>query len=117
MKKLLFISLVALLPMGCVRIPVPETQLTWDLTKGTGKVKAPKDSDFSDLKIDYDPVTHKCSVRIGKYSSRNNPEVIDSSSKGAAELVTAVGTQVRGALSDGIQAAEKGAAKALVPLP
>jgi hypothetical protein len=105
MKKLVLLS--PLILCACIQVPTSSIQL------GDVKAKLPKDSSADTIEVSAHIGTNILTFKATNWSTRNNPDVVKSSTdqikahyEGAGNLAAKV-----------VEAAEKGAAKAVVPTP
>lgn len=83
--KRLFFSLSAILLAGCVEVPM--TTITVPTANGIVKISAPKDTDITGLKANFE----KGTVTLDSYKARMNPDIISASAVGQMELIKAYG--------------------------
>ncbi len=106
MKKQLILSLILLVLVGCAAQQVPKSQITWDLTRGTGYLSLPKDAEIVglDVSVSTGRVVH---VKIQKLIVKTNPEVIGSSGEATSKVIDATAR----AFQQGIDSAAKAMVK------
>jgi uncharacterized protein YceK len=106
MKKLsLIISIIAL--CGCASVPATKA------TFGGHSFTFPKDSSADKLELSVRSGANELIFKADNWSTKNNPAVIGAST----EQIRAHYQGAEGLVKTAIEAAEKGAAKSVVPIP
>jgi hypothetical protein len=100
MKKLIALSAVVTLTVGCVN--VPPTKIGIPMPDGRMlTISAPKDTDIEGLEVDLNSGI----LKLKKYKARMNPDVLAATAAGQAELMNSYNNLFQTAFQMGQQAA------------
>lgn len=105
--NLLLISAALVIAAGCAKT---ETKLRVNPATGELSWTSPKNVSITNI-VAVVGTNGTRTVTVGSFETKNDPEVLKSAGDANVNMVNAVGTQLRGAFKDGIEAAAAGATK------
>lgn len=111
MKQLIALLAIPILLTGCASVPATHVEIP--TAHGKFILDSPKENDWRGVEFEFDPTTGHVKAKIQRVSSGNSADVIAAVANSNAQMADRVGALAEKA----IQAAEKGAVKAVVPAP
>lgn len=105
--NLLLISAALVIAAGCAKT---ETKLRVNPATGELSWTSPKNVSITNI-VAVVGTNGTRTVTVGSFETKNDPEVLRTAGDANVNMVNAVGTQLRGAFKDGIEAAAAGATK------